>query len=155
MPFPSHVCTVACGLQCLGNRQAFTVDFPPVTGMSTIIHHPANAGLVGAANLEGGKTNTHGALMFPFGIDPAEPPAVGAKTGKASVKNKLDTVFFLSDGRPSTGRLVDTREILKEVARINQAYRVVFHTIAIGDFQKNFLRDLATQNGGVFVDLGR
>lgn len=114
----------------------------------------ASAGLVGAANLEAGKTNTHGALMFPFGIDPEEPPGVGVKSGKRSAKNKLDTVFFLSDGRPSTGRLVDTREILKEVAEINQTYRVVFHTIAIGDFQRDFLRDLATQNGGVFVDLG-
>ena len=45
-------------------------------------------------------------------------------------------------------------EILKEVAKINKVYRIVFHTIAIGQFQKTFLRTLAMQNGGEFVDLG-
>ena len=37
----------------------------------------------------------------------------------------------------------------------NAAIEVVIHTIAIGEFQKNFMRRLAEQNGGSFVDLGR
>lgn len=113
----------------------------------------AAAGLGGSANLQAGKTNTFKALMFPFGIDP-EKEQVGPWSGEAAVKNKLDTVFFLSDGRPSTGKLVDTVEILKEVKRINETFRIVFHAIAIGEFQKNFLRGLAQENGGIFVDLG-
>ncbi|MCA8954225.1 MAG: HEAT repeat domain-containing protein [Planctomycetes bacterium] len=116
----------------------------------------AMAGLGGAANLAAGKTNTLKALMYPFGIDPANPPkAAQTGPGKTAMKSKLDTVYFLSDGRPSTGVLVDTNEILKEVRRYNEVYRIVIHTIAIGDFQKEFLRDLARDNGGEFIDMGR
>ena len=46
-------------------------------------------------------------------------------------------------------------EILAEVRKHNELYRIVIHTIAIGDFQKAFLDQLARENGGVFVDLGR
>ncbi len=116
----------------------------------------AAAGLGGLADLDGGKTNTIKAVLYPFGVDPDNPPK-GPLTGgdKVSIKNKLDTVYFLSDGRPSVGKIIDTLEILKEVRRYNEAFRIVFHTIAIGEFQKEFLRDLAVQNGGVFIDLGR
>jgi len=115
----------------------------------------AASGLDGAANLAAGKTNTLKALMYAFGIDPAKPPEIVAGAGKAAMKWKIDTVYFLSDGRPSAGRMVDTAEILAEVRRYNEAYRIVFHAIAIGDFQKSFLEQLALQNGGVFVDMGR
>ncbi|GAB4154798.1 MAG: hypothetical protein Fur0037_23360 [Planctomycetota bacterium] len=116
----------------------------------------AEAGLGGSATLAAGKTNTLKALLYPFGIDPDNPPKhafTGA--GKTSIKNSLDTVYFLSDGRPSTGKLVDVGEILAEVERYNEVFKIVFHAIAIGEFQKEFLRDLANRTGGVFVDLGR
>ena len=106
-----------------------------------------------SADLEAGKTNTFKALMYAFGVDPDQPAR--AATTQSSMKNKLDTVFFLSDGKPSTGALIDTREILAAVAEINETYKIVFHTIAIGDFQKDFVRSLAEDSGGVFVDLGR
>ncbi len=125
----------------------------PIGGSASV--ELAGAGLTGAANLEAGKTNTLKALMYPFSIDPEDPPKSAVTQGKVSIKNKLDTVFFLSDGRPSTGVLVDTLEILEEVFRVNEVFRIVFHAIAIGDFQKNFLRDLAEHTGGAFVDLGR
>lgn len=116
----------------------------------------AQAGLGGSANLAAGKTNTLKALLYPFGIDPMNPPkAAFTGAGKASIKNPLDTVFFLSDGRPSIGKLVDTNEILEEVTRYNETFKIVFHTIAIGEFQKAFLKDLAFKNGGVYMDLGR
>ena len=65
----------------------------------------AMAGLTGSANLEAGKTNTYKALMYMFGEDPAN-PSKAARTGSRghAVKSNLDTVYFLSDGRPSTGR---------------------------------------------------
>ncbi|MGE3173191.1 MAG: HEAT repeat domain-containing protein [Planctomycetota bacterium] len=115
----------------------------------------AAAGLM-LTDLAKGKTNTLKALMYPFGIDPDNPPKVAfTGGGKVSIKNKLDTVYFLSDGRPSVGKMIDTLEILSEVRRYNEYFKIVFHTIAIGEFQKNFLRDLALQNSGVFIDLGR
>jgi len=116
----------------------------------------AMSGLVGAANLEAGKTNTLKALLYAFGVDPDKPvkPVV---TGfdKNAIKSPLDTVYFLSDGRPSVGKLIEPLEILKEVRKHNEAFRMVIHTIAIGDFTKDFLKKLAEENGGVFVDLGR
>lgn len=110
--------------------------------------HLAAAGLVGAANLEGGKTNTFGALMAALAYDPGEDPR------KDDYAVELDTIFFLSDGRPSHGRFVDPVDILREVREANELRRVVIHTIAIGQFKKDFMRRLATENGGVFVDLG-
>jgi len=116
----------------------------------------AQSGLTGAANLEAGKTNTFKALMHIFGEDP-EKPSRAARTGSRgqAVQNGLDTVYFLSDGRPSTGVLVDTKEIVAAVTRENEAWKIVIHCIAIGEFQRSFLKTLAEQNGGVFVDLGR
>lgn len=116
----------------------------------------SQAGLLGMVNLSEGKTNTLKALLYSFSID----PDVAQRTtitglDKNAIKSKLDTVYFLSDGRPSVGKLVDTNEILKEVKRCNDMYRLVIHTIAIGEFEKEFLRSLAAQNGGEFVDLGR
>jgi len=139
------------------NREAaksWAKQLKPIGG--TEDQNLAAAGLGGLADLDGGKTNTLKAALYPFGVDPENPPK-GPVTGgdKVSIKNKLDTVYFLSDGRPSVGKIIDTLEILKEVRRYNEAYRIVFHTIAIGEFQKEFLRDLAVQNNGVFIDLGR
>jgi hypothetical protein len=70
-------------------------------------------------------------------------------------KIEVDTVFFLSDGRPSWGKHIDTEDILREVRAVNELRKVVIHTIAIGEFHKAFMKRLAVENGGVFVDLGR
>lgn len=139
------------------NREAaksWAKQLKPIGG--TEDQNLAAAGLGGLADLDGGKTNTLKAALYPFGVDPENPPKAPVTGGdKVSIKNKLDTVYFLSDGRPSVGKIIDTLEILKEVRRYNEAFRIVFHTIAIGEFQKEFLRDLAVQNNGVFIDLGR
>jgi hypothetical protein len=113
----------------------------------------ASVGL--ASNLAEGKTNTFKALMYPFGVDPEQPRRAATTAPSAVAKNKLDTVYFLSDGRPSVGKVVDTEEIRKAVREENQVHKIVLHTIAIGEFQKEFLHALAVENNGVFVDLGR
>jgi hypothetical protein len=107
----------------------------------------ALAGLVGAANLGAGRTNTYAALMA--GLEAA---GQGAKDKSYAVA--VDTIFFLSDGRPSVGDYTDPKDVLREVREANELRKVVIHTIAIGDFQKDFMEMLAEENGGVFVDLG-
>jgi hypothetical protein len=106
----------------------------------------AAAGLTGAANLEGGKTNTYGALMS----------ALGVEEGKETrdYETDLDTIFFLSDGRPSHGKFVEPADVLREVRAANQLRKVVIHTITLGEFEKDFMQRLAAENGGNFVDLG-
>lgn len=112
----------------------------------------AVAGLIGSANLEKGKTNTYGALMAALNVP------VGPHTGEKADKNyqtDVDTIFFLSDGRPTVGDFVDTDDILREVKSANDLRKIVIHTIAIGEFQKIFMQRMAEQNKGVFVDLGK
>ncbi|MEO0479728.1 MAG: HEAT repeat domain-containing protein [Planctomycetota bacterium] len=113
----------------------------------------AGAGLGGSANLKAGKTNTFKALMSAFGIDPEARKAPDVL--ELAEENRIDTVFFLSDGRPSTGKLTDTQLIVDEVLRLNDSFGIVFHTISIGQFQSGFLKSLADGTSGVFVDLGR
>jgi HEAT repeat protein len=108
----------------------------------------AQVGLVQSANLEGGRTNTYGALMRAFGVDPRK----GIEQGYQS---EVDTIFFLSDGRPTVGDLIDPDDILAAVARVNDLRKVVLHTIAIGEFRKDFMRKLAEEHGGQFIDLGQ
>ncbi|MFQ5506208.1 MAG: HEAT repeat domain-containing protein [Planctomycetota bacterium] len=99
-----------------------------------------------------GKTNTYEALMTAFDLDPAKDFVVTGKTKKRSLK--LDTIYFLTDGRPTIGKYVDVEDILREVKKINEVRKIVIHCISIGEFQASFLRRLAANNGGVFVDLG-
>ncbi|MEO6711747.1 MAG: hypothetical protein ABI054_06880, partial [Planctomycetota bacterium] len=108
----------------------------------------ATVGLTGSANLEAGKTNTFGALSDALGL-------AGRGMKDKDYEVAVDTVFFLSDGRPSHGLYVDPEDILREIRSANQLRKVVLHTIAIGEFQKDFMKRLAEENGGVFVDLGR
>ncbi|MBL8858248.1 MAG: HEAT repeat domain-containing protein [Planctomycetes bacterium] len=114
----------------------------------------ATAGLVGSANLEMGKTNTFGALMAALNVKTGkDAPRTGGETKDYRVD--VDTIFFLSDGRPTVGDFVDPDDILREVKLVNDLRKVVIHTIAIGEFQKDFMKKIAEQNSGVFVDLGR
>jgi len=109
----------------------------------------ASVGLTSSANLDEGKTNTYGALKIALGVN-------DVRTADASyTKVEADTVFFLSDGRPTIGDYVDPDDILREIKSLNDLRRVVIHTIAIGEFQKDFMRKIAEQNGGTFVDLGK
>lgn len=114
----------------------------PIGGQSK--QEMARVGLVMAANLEGGKTNTWAALAWALGLEDRDDYEV-----------PIDTVFFLSDGYPTSGRYVEINDILREVREANAVRRIVFHTIAIGEFDKTFMKMLATESGGAFVDLGR
>ena len=75
--------------------------------------------------------------------------------GRKTFRNKVDTIYFLSDGQPTVGKIVDQTEIRGLVRKVNSVRKVILHCIAIGDFQKNFMKSLAQENGGVYVDLGK
>ena len=107
-----------------------------------------NVGLAGSADLSAGKTNTYGALSWALGL-----AGKGAREDEYEIE--VDTIFFLSDGRPTTGDFIDPGDILREIGEANGLRKVVIHTIALGEFQKGFMKRLAEENGGVFVDLGR
>jgi HEAT repeat protein len=141
------------------NRSAakeFVDGLGPIGGASK--EDLAQAGLIGSANLDMGKTNTYGAVMTALGVPLEKQGLKSVETGGVADKNyktDIDTIFFLSDGRPTVGVYVDPDDILREVRAANELRKIVIHTIAIGEFQKDFMRRMAEQNGGVFVDLGK
>ena len=80
----------------------------------------------------GGSTNLHGSLALAF-----EDPDV-------------DTIFVLSDGEPTSGRVVDPGAIRSEVADWNEHRGVVIHCIAVGG-SLSILEWLAADTGGTYV----
>lgn len=66
---------------------------------------------------------------------------------------RVDTIYLLTDGLPTRGRLTASEAILKEIKLLNRTRGVTIHTIAFGA-ESNLLRQLAEQNGGQyrFVD---
>jgi len=93
----------------------------------------------------GGSTNLYGALEK------------GLSMGSRGVfdkyyKTAYDSLFVLSDGAPSSGKITDTKLILREVAKTNKLRRIRIHSIVFGDATNNlrFMKGLAEQSGGQF-----
>ena len=59
----------------------------------------------------------------------------------------VDTIYLLSDGEPTNGRLVAPDEILDEVRRWNLQRQIVIHCIGLG-IDSRLLRELAADSGG-------
>ena len=68
----------------------------------------------------------------------------------------VDTIYFLSDGRPSRGRFDRGFRLIDELRRENRFRRVVIHTVLTGRARadREFLEDLARSTGGRFSDAG-
>ncbi len=107
-----------------------------------------------------GTTYTLGALREAFLL--AGVPEVGAdakpKTGAKAGLN-IDTIFLLSDGGPTDNRMDDAQPmdpeiILEAVRQWNRDAGIVIHTIAVDTEAVGtyFLKQLAAQNGGQFVE---
>jgi HEAT repeat protein len=72
-------------------------------------------------------------------------------TLSAALKDKnVDTIFFLSDGEPSTGRYTDPGTILREIRTMNLVRNVTINTIAIG-VEQALMKQLAQESGGKYV----
>lgn len=68
---------------------------------------------------------------------------------KAFEDPKVDTIYLLTDGQPSAGRVRTTEGILEEVKRWNRTRQIVIHCIGIG-IDSDLLKRLAAENGGVY-----
>ena len=66
----------------------------------------------------------------------------------------LDTIFLLSDGSPTAGRLQKEDEILAAVRELNQLKRISVHTVGLGrQLNTRLLRRLAEENDGGFAHI--
>ena len=91
-----------------------------------------------------GGTNIHDALEEGFRI------ALRA-TGARSV----DTIFFLTDGKATNGKVQDPEKILAEVREWNRTAGIRIHSIAVGEHDEVLLRGLAEGTGGKYVVAGK
>jgi Mg-chelatase subunit ChlD len=104
-----------------------------------------------------GSTNIYDALETAF-----RSMGVGLSADK-SYEPLYDTIFFMTDGVPTSGKVTDKAVLLGEVKRWNAAKRVRIHVIGMGgksksphpggqdDVDKDFLQKLADQSGGECV----
>ena len=65
----------------------------------------------------------------------------------------VETIFVLSDGEPNEGKIPNPQGILEAVKNWNSGQKVKINTIGLGeDCDKDFMKKLAEQNGGQFID---
>jgi uncharacterized protein with von Willebrand factor type A (vWA) domain len=62
----------------------------------------------------------------------------------------VDTVYLLTDGQPSAGKITDVQELADEVRRWNYRRQVVIHCIAVGE-ESPLLKRLSAESGGRYV----
>ncbi|MDE0905213.1 MAG: VWA domain-containing protein [Planctomycetota bacterium] len=92
-----------------------------------------------------GGTNIFGALRKAFEV------------AKVSLGDKwsnppIDTIFLLTDGKPSVGLVITPEPILRYVREWNRTAGIVIHTIGLSGAQDAYLlRRLAEENGGTYV----
>ncbi|MHC4819416.1 MAG: HEAT repeat domain-containing protein [Planctomycetota bacterium] len=104
----------------------------------------------------GGATYTLGALREAFTLAGALDPNYKLRESGA----RIDTIFLLSDGGPTSlpkgdeVKRMDPEVILETVRQWNRDAGIVIHCVAIdmGTGGTIFLKELAEQNGGRFVD---
>jgi len=75
----------------------------------------------------------------------------------------VDTMFLMTDGRPTVGRIVGAEEVIFELKKVNRLRKVTVHTICVGDRPPGtaildgpdpaFLKRIADQNNGDFVQI--
>lgn len=62
---------------------------------------------------------------------------------------EVDTIYLLTDGQPSAGRLTDPADILAEVRRWYRSRQIVVHCIALG-LESPLLKEIAEITDGVY-----
>lgn len=64
----------------------------------------------------------------------------------------IDTIYLLSDGNPTAGRIVEPDRIRSEIARWNSVRKLKIHCISLG-MDSRLLRDLAADSGGDYTQV--
>jgi len=101
------------------------------------------------ALVPGDPKNRASAQSYVTGLRAAGGTAIFDALARAFEDKNVDTIYFLSDGDPSTGLIVDATLIRSEVARWNSARHVTIHCIAVGQ-DRALLRGLAEDSGGTY-----
>jgi uncharacterized protein YegL len=89
-----------------------------------------------------GGTNISDALEAAFNI-------IGTGTNSSS---QVETIFLLTDGAPTRGKITKRDSIIAKTAEWNSLRQVRINAIGLGDdCNVKFLKELANENNGIFV----
>ena len=74
--------------------------------------------------------------------------------------DRVDTIYMLTDGQPTRGKIRDPEKILKEIRVLNLARGLTIHCISIGEEEeeeeaRGFLKRLADEHGGQYRAVGK
>ena len=100
-----------------------------------------------ASSGEEQKTNTYGALTAAFGLQDAAIPNWKSRT-------KVDTIFIVTDGVPTTGKITDVPKLISTITEMNAGRGVVIHVVVFDKQEAKQLGPLASRNGGQCVVRG-
>jgi len=87
------------------------------------------------------KTNTYAAILAAFGF--ADDGATDWKK-----RGKVDTIFFVTDGLPTTGQIVDVPKMIDAVCDMNRTRGLTIHLVMFDPTAAERLRGMAERNGG-------
>ena len=90
------------------------------------------------------KTNTYGALLSAFGLADQKVPDWKART-------KVDTIFLVTDGTPTTGVIVEVPKVIEAITQLNKTRGVVIHVVTFDKMAWQGLTPLAKRNNGQCV----
>lgn len=92
-----------------------------------------------------GSTNIYGALKEVFDL-------AGIGSTDKYYRPAIDTIFFLTDGKPSgDSSVTEAERLLEYVRERNRLGKIAVHVVCLGEADAAFLKKLAQQNHGDFV----
>jgi hypothetical protein len=104
-------------------------------------------------------------LEFAQAKTAVSPVTLDKKANYATSTNGVDTMFLMTDGKPTTGRIDKVEDILAELKKVNRLRKVTVHTICVGDVPQGaampdsvdpaFLKKIADLTNGEFVHIKR
>jgi len=154
---------IAASLKTLDPRVRFNLYFfrsRAFTWKSSMVN--ASSSNVGSANnriaAERPPTSGGGGNSYRTNYVDVFRLVLDVKPGKDLVGNFADTpdtIYFLTDGQPTVGDITDTEVLNSWFRELNRFARVKVNVITFGNLgvDPEFLRRLAEDNGGVFVQV--
>ncbi len=95
---------------------------------------------------ENGRTNTFDALNVAFGVGNSQKPQASKMHSVES-----DTVFLITDGMPTAGRITDPQELIRYVGAANRRAKMVFHVVTFNHGNESLLKTIAEHSGGHYL----
>lgn len=105
---------------------------------------PSSGGRAGGGGGDELKTNTFAALLAAFGF-------ADGGTADWKKRGKVDTLFFVTDGLPTTGEIVDVPKMIDTVVEMNRTRGLTLHLVMFDQDAARRMEGLATRNGGKCV----